>query len=262
MSSNCNHNIAKHKWLAHTAVYMQDMIVARDVTVVFNDEFRALDDVTLTIPAGKTVGFIGPSGAGKTTFIRAIVGRQKISSGTIEVLGRPAGSPELRPKLSYMTQGNSVYPDLTTRQNLQYFATMFGVKKQQIESEIERILEIVDMQPQANQLVANLSGGQKQRVSLAVSLIGNPELLVLDEPTVGLDPVLRDQIWQLFRQLSAAGTSLIISSHVMDEASRCDELVLIRDGVVLAQGTPGALCKQTGTDSVEASFLKLIGASS
>lgn len=205
------------------------------------------------------MGLIGPSGAGKTTLIRAIVGRQHITQGTVTVLGKPAGTPALRSRLSYMTQENSVYPDLTVRQNLRYFATMFGLKRNAIDAEIAKIIDIVDMQPQLNQLVSSLSGGQKQRVSLAVALIGHPEIMVLDEPTVGLDPALREEIWSLFRKLAEHGTTLIISSHVMDEAERCDELVLIRDGEVLAQGSPIQLCEETGTKTVEQSFLKLIG---
>ena len=237
---------------------MTDAVKASGVSVLF-DDFRALDDITLELPTGKIVGFIGPSGAGKTTLIRALVGRQKLTDGTITVLRLPAGSAALRPRLSYMTQGNSVYPDLTVRQNLRYFSTMFGIKQPHVTNEVRRLLEVVSIEPQADQLVRSLSGGQKQRVSLAVALIGEPELMVLDEPTVGLDPVLREQIWDIFRKLAAGGTSLIITSHVMDEAERCDDLVLIRDGRVLAHGSPSGLCEQTGTKTVEQSFLTLVG---
>ena len=240
-------------------MYMIDAVKAQKVTVVFGDNFIALDEVSLELPTGKIVGFIGPSGAGKTTLIRAIVGRQKLTSGAVTVLGSPAGVAELRSRMSYMTQENSVYPDVTVRQCLRYFATMFGIKRTALVAEIERLIGIVDMQPQIDQLIRSLSGGQKQRVSLAVALIGKPELMVLDEPTVGLDPVLREQIWDLFRKLAEQGTSLIISSHVMDEAERCDDLVLMRDGKVLAHGSPAALRTQTGTASVEASFLRLVG---
>ncbi len=241
---------------------MNAAISATDVCVVFDGKFTALDDVSLSISSGKITGFIGPSGAGKTTLIRAIVGRQSVNTGSIEVLGQPAGTSSLRARLSYMTQENSVYPDLTVSQNLSYFATMFGLKRTIINDEIDKIIDIVDMKPQLNQLVSSLSGGQKQRVSLAVALIGNPEVMVLDEPTVGLDPALREEIWTVFRKLAEQGRTLIISSHVMDEAERCDDLVLIRDGAVLAQGSPKNLCHQTGTATVEQSFLKLIGAKS
>lgn len=238
---------------------MDALVSAHNLSVVFDGSFIALDDVSLSLPAGKIVGFIGPSGAGKTTLIRTIVGRQKQTAGDVEVLGLPAGTADLRRRMSYMTQENSVYPDLTVRQCLRYFATMFGLKRGAVDGEINHLLDIVDMQPQANQIIGSLSGGQKQRVSLAVALIGQPELMVLDEPTVGLDPVLREQIWQLFRTLAKQGVSLIISSHVMDEAERCDDLVLIRDGSILAHGSPAELRDQTGTKSVEGSFLKLVG---
>lgn len=220
--------------------------------------FRALDNVTLTIPAGHIVGFIGPSGAGKTTLIRVIVGRQHLSSGSATVLAHPAGTAPLRSQVSYMTQETSVYSDLTVVQNLRYFATMRGLKQRERSRVVTELLTTIDMQAQAEQLVGSLSGGQKQRVSLAVALIGNPHLMVLDEPTVGLDPVLREQIWTLFRKLVRNGTALIISSHVMDEAERCDDLVLIRNGKVLAHDTPEELCRKTDTTTVEQSFLKLV----
>lgn len=237
---------------------MHQAITVSDVSVVFNS-FAALDTVSLGIPKGCITGFIGPSGAGKTTLIRSIVGRQKLTQGRIEVLGEPAGSVSLRQRMSYMTQEGSVYPDITVRQCLAYFATMFGIARRTRNAEINSLLETVELQPQADQLIGSLSGGQRQRVSLAVALIGKPELMVLDEPTVGLDPVLREQIWNLFRRLANAGTSLIISSHVMDEAERCDDLVLIRDGKVLATGSPESLRSRTHSDTVEQSFLKLVG---
>lgn len=238
---------------------MNAAIKIKNLSVLFENKFKALDDVSLDLPEGKTIGFIGPSGAGKTTLIRAIVGRQKVREGSTTVLGLPAGSAQLRSQISYMTQEVSVYPDLTVIQNLRYFATMFGVKRNELRRLTAELLETVDMTRQADQLVSNLSGGQKQRVSLAIALIGKPKLMVLDEPTVGLDPVLREQIWRLFRRLASDGTTIIISSHVMDEAERCDDLVLIRDGKVLAHESPENLCRQTGKDSVEQSFLKLVG---
>jgi ABC-2 type transport system ATP-binding protein len=234
----------------------------KNVSVVLGGYYRALNNVSVDIPAGKIVGFIGPSGAGKTTLIRSIVGRQRLAGGSIMVLGLPAGSALLRSQMSYMTQEVSVYSDLTVQENLRYFATMFGVSRRELSVTIGAILQTVDMASYTNQLVGKLSGGQKQRVSLAIALIGAPKLMVLDEPTVGLDPVLREQLWELFRQLTVQGTTLIISSHVMDEAERCDDLLLIRNGELLAHGSPKALCAQTGMHSVEQSFLKLVGAQS
>jgi len=238
---------------------METAVNIQRVSVLLGKRFRALDNVSVSLPQGKIIGFIGPSGAGKTTLIRSIVGRQKLASGSIDIFDMPAGSKRLRRMVSYMTQEASVYSDLTVTQNLEYFATMLGLDRSAIKPEVARLLQTVDLQTQKNQLVENLSGGQKQRVSLAIALIGNPRLLVLDEPTVGLDPLLREELWSLFRRLTGEGATLIVSSHVMDEAERCDELVLIRNGQLLAQGSPKQLCEQTGTHSVEQSFLKLIG---
>jgi ABC-2 type transport system ATP-binding protein len=233
-----------------------------NVSVVLGKRLKALRNVTVDLPSGQIVGFIGPSGAGKTTLIRSIVGRQKLSGGSITIFDLPAGSAALRPQMSYMTQEASVYSDLTVYENLKYFATIFGIPRSDLRETITDILKTVDLTKQSGQLVEKLSSGQKQRVSLAIALIGYPKLMVLDEPTVGLDPVLREQLWNLFRELAAKGTTLIISSHVMDEAERCDDLLLIRDGRVLAHGSPAGLCEQTGTHTVEQSFLKLVGGAS
>jgi|ERR1700683_138852 len=228
------------------------------LAVVVSGGFTALEDITVNLPAGQITGFIGPSGAGKTTLIRAIVGRQRIARGRLTVLGQPAGSAKLRSRISYMTQAVSMYADLTTRQNLRYFAAMAGLTRPQLNDRVEAVLDIVGLKNQARQLAGTLSGGQKQRVSLAIALIGQPKLLVLDEPTVGLDPVLREDIWALFHRLSNAGATLIVSSHVMEEAARCDDLVLIRNGRLLAHDTPEALCRNNHAATVEQAFLKLV----
>jgi ABC-2 type transport system ATP-binding protein len=235
------------------------VVSANNVSVEFGDGYKALNDINLELPAGKITGLIGPSGAGKTTLIRAIVGRIKVTAGTISVLGSQAGSAGLRGKFSYMTQSLSVYPDITVKENFAFFACMLGLSGSNAKAFISETLQRVDLVPQADQIVTSLSGGQKQRVSLGVALLGDPELLVLDEPTVGLDPVLREQLWKLFRQLVESGKTIIISSHVMDEADRCDSLVLIRDGKVLAHATPAELVRQTGARNVEDSFIKLVG---
>lgn len=229
-------------------------ISAKSLQVVLGGQ-KILQNIATDIPAGKIVGLLGPSGAGKTTFMRVLVGRQRITSGTVSVLGEPAGSAVLRGNIGYMTQAASVYPDLSVLENVRYFATMLGVDK----ADAMAVIEKVDLAKQTRQLVRTLSGGQKSRVSLAIALLGQPKLLVLDEPTVGVDPVLRQQLWQLFRDIADGGMSIIVSSHVMDEASRCDELLLIRDGALLAQGTPQELCTRTKTKTVEESFLKLVG---
>jgi ABC-2 type transport system ATP-binding protein len=237
---------------------MNNTVMVKDVSVYLGGTVKALDNVSLELPAGKTIGVIGPSGAGKTTLIRAIVGNVGVAEGAIEVLGQPAGSAAVRQQVSYMTQGLSVYPDLTVAENLEYFATMVGIGRRERKDEVDRILATVELAPKAHALVGDLSGGQKQRVSLGVALLGRPQLLVLDEPTVGLDPLLRDNLWQLFNNLAAQGNTLIISSHAMDEAERCDDLVLIREGRVLAHAAPGELRKQTKAKTIEQAFLKLV----
>jgi ABC-2 type transport system ATP-binding protein len=232
------------------------------LSVTLGGHFMALKNVSLELPHGKTIGFIGPSGAGKTTLIRCIVGRQKLSKGSVTVFGQAAGSPTLRSQIGYMTQEVSVYSDLTVAQNLSYFAVMGGMLKRQIAKTVHETLGVVGLKDKAGVVVNQLSGGQKQRVSLAVTLLNAPELLVLDEPTVGLDPVLREQLWELFDKLATQGKTLIISSHSMDEAERCDDLVLIRDGEVIAHNTPADFCWEVGASSVEQGFLKAVEAKS
>lgn len=229
-------------------------IQIKNLTVILGDRFKALDDISVDLPGGKVIGFIGPSGAGKTTLIRSIVGRQRISEGSITVAGEKAGSAGLRQHVGYMPQQAAAYADLTVRQNLRYFAKMRGLRNDTVETVIKEI----DLDKHAGQLISTLSGGQKSRVSLGIALLGKPRILILDEPTVGVDPVLRRQLWQLFRKLTDAGATLIVSSHVMDEAGRCDDLLLIRGGRVLAHDSPGSFCHKTGTKTVEEGFLKLV----
>jgi ABC-2 type transport system ATP-binding protein len=216
-----------------------------------------LPSVSLELPAGRVIGLLGPSGSGKTTLIRAIVGVQIVESGSVEVLGLPAGSPPLRARVGYVTQAPSVYGDLTVRENLRYFARVVGAPR----GSVDEAIETVGLTEQADQVVGTfsggLSGGQRSRVSLATALLGRPELLVLDEPTVGLDPVLRRDLWNTFHRLAEEGATLLVSSHVMDEADRCDELVLLRDGHVVATGAPAALREQTGEQDLEEAFLRL-----
>jgi ABC-2 type transport system ATP-binding protein len=213
-----------------------------------------LHDVDLEVPEGRVTGLIGPSGGGKTTLMRTIVGTQIIESGQVEVLGQPAGSPHLRRLVGYASQSASVYPDLTVAENLRYFATVVGAPR----SDVERLLRVVELTAFKDRLTGTLSGGQRSRVSLGVALLGTPRVLVLDEPTVGLDPVLREQLWHLFAELARNGMTLLVSSHVMDEAERCDELVLIRDGRVLTQESPQSLKDRTATPNLDAAFLRLV----
>jgi ABC-2 type transport system ATP-binding protein len=215
---------------------------------------NAVDGIDLDIPEGKLVTLLGPSGCGKTTLMRAVVGVQKVAGGSVRVLGLPAGAPALRPRVAYVTQAPSVYPDLTVHENLHYFARVLGVPA----AEVGRALSAVDLDDSGHRLVGTLSGGQRSRVSLACALLGRPELLVLDEPTVGLDPVLRRDLWALFHRLAADGATLLVSSHVMDEAARCDRLLLMRDGELVASTTPEDLHERTGEQDMETAFLRLI----
>jgi len=214
----------------------------------------------LEIPAGAVVGLLGPSGSGKSTLMRCIVGVQVVTGGTVSVLGHPAGSAALRREVGYVTQAPSVYDDLTVRDNIAYFARAVGLRGTELGEAVDRTLVEVDLVDVGGRLVRDLSGGQESRVSLAAALVGRPTLLVLDEPTVGLDPVLRRDLWGLFARLAEQGHSLIVSSHVMDEATRCDRLVLLRDGLVLADVTPEELLMRTGAVDADAAFLALIDA--
>jgi len=209
----------------------------------------------LDIPAGKVTGLLGPSGCGKTTLMRAIVGVQVVAGGSVRVLELPAGSAALRTRVAYVTQASSVYADLAVNENLRYFARLLGAG----DREIARVIRTVGLEDFADRPVSKLSGGQRSRVSLATALLNNPAVMVLDEPTVGLDPVLRRDLWQTFHELAAAGTTLLVSSHVMDEAERCDHLVLMRDGEVIAADAPAKLLTRTGAADIEAAFLALIG---
>ena len=210
--------------------------------------------VGFDIVDGSVSGLLGPSGCGKTTLMRAIVGVQARVSGTCEVLGMPAGSEPLRHQVGYLTQAPAVYGDLTVHENVAYFATVLGVAK----SDVDRVLEVVDLRDFADSRTSRLSGGQLGRVSLATALLGDPRLLVLDEPTVGLDPVLRRDLWAMFRRLGDAGTAVLVSSHVMDEASRCDRLLLMRDGLLVADDSEAGLIARTGAADVEGAFLALV----
>ena len=215
---------------------------------------EVLPGISLSVPRGQVVGLLGPNGGGKTTLLRSIVGVQIIAGGTVTVLGEPAGSPSLRSRVGYVTQDASVYADLTVRANLAYFAALAGAPR----AEVERIIEAVDLTSDIDSRVDQLSGGQRSRVSLAAALVGSPELLILDEPTVGLDPLLRRDLWAQFRRLADGGTTLLVSSHVMDEATRCDRLLLLRDGRLLADESPDGLLARTGAVDAEQAFFALI----
>ncbi|WP_314410268.1 ABC transporter ATP-binding protein [Streptomyces kroppenstedtii] len=223
---------------------------------------QVLRGLDFDIPRGRITGLLGPSGCGKSTLMRSIAGTQAKVTGTLDVLGLPAGHAALRSRIGYVTQAPSVYDDLSVRQNLDYFAAILDPGRTAADrrrENVEHAIADVDLASHADALAGNLSGGQRSRVSLAVALLGTPELLVLDEPTVGLDPVLRRDLWQLFHTIAAdRGATLLVSSHVMDEAERCHRLLLMREGEILAADTPDALRTRTGTDTVEAAFLHLV----
>ncbi|MBX9366864.1 ABC transporter ATP-binding protein [Streptomyces sp. WAC04114] len=237
------------------AVHAENLTVVRGPRTV-------LRNLGFTVPRGQITGLLGPSGCGKSTLMRALVGTQAKVTGTLDVLGHPAGHPTLRTRIGYVTQAPSVYDDLTVRQNLDYFAAILDPGRpaaDRRDADVTRAIADVDLTTHADALAGNLSGGQRNRVSLAVALLGAPELLVLDEPTVGLDPVLRRDLWNLFHDIATGrGATLLVSSHVMDEAERCHRLLLMRDGELLADDTPDALRTRTGTATVEKAFLHLV----
>jgi ABC-2 type transport system ATP-binding protein len=230
------------------AVEVRDLRVKRGGKVV-------LPAVSLEIPVGSVTGLLGPSGCGKTTLLRAIVGVQRVESGEVRVLGDPAGTPVQRRRVAYVTQAPSVYADLTVRENLRYFAEILGAEA----SRIDAVAVTVGLTEHLDTRVASLSGGERSRASLAVALLGKPELLILDEPTVSLDPVLRRELWQTFHRLAGDGATLLVASHVMDEADRCDHLVFMREGEIIASASPDEIRRQTGKDDLEDAFIALAG---
>lgn len=214
----------------------------------------AVDDVSVRITRGTITGILGPSGCGKTTLMRSIVGTQIVAGGTVTVLGRPAGSADLRHRVGYVTQDATIYDDLRVIENVRYFAALYGAGARAADEAVDA----VGLGDHRAAHAGNLSGGQRTRASLACALVATPELLVLDEPTVGLDPVLRVDLWARFTELARGGTTLLVTSHVMDEADHCAELLLMREGRVLAHSTPDRLRKDTSCSSLEEAFLSVI----
>jgi ABC-2 type transport system ATP-binding protein len=229
------------------AVDVRSLQVTRSGTEVL----RGLD---FEVTSGQVTGLLGPSGCGKSTLMRAIVGVQRVTAGSVEVLGSPAGSASLRSTIGYVTQQPSVYDDLTVTENLRFFARVLGVR----DRRVGECIDLVALGAHRDRVVGRLSGGQRSRVSLAVALLGRPSLLVLDEPTVGLDPVLRVELWETFHGLAGDGAAVLVSSHVMDEASRCDRLLLMREGRLIADETPARLLERTGAEDIERAFLALV----
>ena len=233
--------------MVNNAVAVRDLVVARGGRQV-------IENLTFTIDSGGVTGLLGPSGCGKSTLMRSLVGVQQLASGSVEVFGEEAGSKGLRHRIGYLTQSPSVYDDLTVTENLRFFARVLGISR----NEVDRTIDAVDLRSHADQVVGRLSGGQRSRASLAVALLGHPDLLVLDEPTVGLDPVLRRDLWALFHRIADAGAAVFVSSHVMDEAERCDRLMLMREGRIIADGTPAEVKEKSGSHDIEAAFLAIV----
>ncbi len=234
---------------------MDNAITVTNLTVKRGHK-SVLHGLNCTVEAGRVTGVLGPSGSGKTTLLRSIVGAQIVASGSITIFGLPAGSPALRRRIGYVTQAPSVYGDLTVRQNARYFASIYGMDA----AAAGQAISDVGLTEAADQLVGHLSGGQMSRASLACAIIAKPDLLVLDEPTVGQDPILREDLWSQFHALAESGVTLLVSSHVMDEAARCDRLLLIREGDLIADGTPAEIRTSAQTDNLGEAFLRLIRA--
>lgn len=229
------------------------MIQATDISVEKSNK-KILDSVFIKIDKSRIVGLVGPSGSGKTTLIRTLVGSQQITKGTITTLGLAPGSKEVRSRIGYMAQKSAFYSDITVSENLQYFASILGVSR----NRVLEILELTALTKHANSIANSLSGGESSRLSLGIALLGNPDILFLDEPTVGLDPILRIELWKLFLELRQQGKLIVISSHIMEEAERCDEVLLLREGRLLFFGEPAELKRKTGCKDIESSFISLV----
>jgi len=226
----------------------------QDINHFFGKQ-KVLHNINLDIPPGMIYGILGPSGCGKTTTVKIITGILEATTGTVDVLGERMPKLSLMQRIGYMAQSDALYPLLTADENLVFFGRLYGMTKRQIDIKTHEVLSLVDLQDHRDKLVTHYSGGMKRRLSLALSLLHNPQILVLDEPTTGIDPILRKNIWDAMKELTLQGISIIVTTHVMDEAEKCQELVMLRDGVIIAQGTPEQLQKDIGVDSIEAAFI-------
>lgn len=222
-------------------------------------KIKILDNISLEIEEGEILGLIGPSGSGKSTFIKSIIGMEKITYGEVFILGKKIPNRNILQNIGYMAQSDALYEDLTGKENLEFFAKIFSINKYERNKRIEYVSNLVNMQNDLNKKVKYYSGGMKRRLSLAISLIQDPKVLILDEPTVGIDPKLRLSIWNELNKLKLNGKSIIITTHVMDEAQRCDKLALIRNGKIIANGTPSKLKDEFKVDTIEDIFLKIGG---
>ena len=220
---------------------------------------RAVDDISFDLAPGRIYGLLGPNGSGKTTLIRLLTGLTRATNGWAEILGVRMPDRTTLGRLGYMTQSDGIYPALTAAENVRFFGAVYGVRG---ESSVRDALEVVELGDRSDSISGTLSGGQRRRLSLACALVHRPAVLFLDEPTVGVDPLLRVQFWTHFRALADAGTTLVVSSHVMDEADRCDELLFVRSGKVIARGTGREIRERAGTADLEQAFLQFAGVAS
>ena len=232
-------------------------ISVRGLVKKFGD-VTALDQVTLDVPTGQVLGLLGPNGAGKTTLIRILLGLTRPTSGEASLLGQPAGARSVRPRVGYMPQDLAVYLDLTVQENVELFGRLYGVSRARLPDREREVLELVRLSERRRSLVSELSGGMRRRVSFAAALLADPDLLLLDEPTVGVDPELRSEFWEFFHGLTRGGKTVVLTTHYLEEANRADRVVFLHAGRVLATGAPGELKARTRTENLEDAFLRLV----
>lgn len=232
----------------------QSIVSVRNVSKAYGKQ-QILTNISLDIYKGEIFGLLGPSGAGKTTLVKQLVGLDVPDSGENYLFNERMPSLKLMSRIGYMAQSDALYGELTAKENLEFFGALFGLKGKTLQSRILEVMEIVQLTEHLNKIVFNFSGGMKRRLSLAIALLHEPELLILDEPTVGIDPVLRKSIWEAFYELNKKGTSIIVTTHVMGEAEKCHRLAMIRDGALIAVDTPDELKAKTNSTSIEGAFL-------
>lgn len=236
-----------------------DIALRYDRVVKSFGEIQALDGLDLTVRKGEVFGLLGPNGSGKTTAIRLLMGLERATSGKLTALGMSAPDRRLNTRIGYMPQETALYQDLTVEENLELFGELYGMEDALLERRMTELLRLVDLDRRRDAVVHTLSGGMRHRTSLVASLLHDPELLVLDEPTVGVDPELRASFWGHFDELAARGVTVLITTHYMDEARNCGRIGLLRGGRLIAQGTPAEVMAEAGTDDLETAFLRIAG---